>query len=589
MNRRRVLISCIAIVAVVFIAYFNALKLGFYGDDWIFYDLAGRLNLADYLAKYFDPRLQTAWYRPVQGVLFRAEYEIFGANPLGYHLLNVLVHLANCFWLYGIVWRVTRRARAAFVAALIFATLPIAALAVFWPGVIDSVETFFYLASIWFWLGYLQSMHARNYWLAFGAFLFALLSKEIGVTLPITLFLIDRFIIGKSISRAEVFRRYVWFAVAWLVYLPIEYIVTRRSVFITREGYSPGLGLVSNLMDYLSALAFPWFTIPPVNYGILLMACLALAYAIFVRKMHAFIPIIIGAVLAILPVALFPFVANRFLYLSLVASAIMYAALIDWLWQRAAITRALAVALLVVTTLWGSATISDSALGFGEWARVARVPFRNVSQAHPTFAPDTYLYFVDPPVPGTNLSGMFFWRYGTSVAVGATDGNQPAGLRDHANTFVYVFDAQGEQLELRVEKNSVAGAVPPLPVTFAASIRLEGFELVSEKVKSNEPIVLFLYWRGLERIPHDYIVGIDLIDSAGKSAITYRQEPRRGKSPTSAWKPGELVVDAIQVPVSSAAPGSYQLAVGLIDPLTQQFIAMDSIRQVIISPVSIFR
>jgi hypothetical protein len=184
---------------------------------------------------------------------------------------------------------------------------------------------------------------------------------------------------------------------------------------------------------------------------------------------------------------------------------------------------------------------------------------------------------------------MFFWRYGTSVAVGATDGNQPAGLRDHANTFVYVFDAQGEQLELRVEKNSVAGAVPPLPVTFAASIRLEGFELVSAKVKSNEPIVLFLYWRGLERIPHDYIVGIDLIDSAGKSAITHRQEPRRGKSPTSAWKPDELVVDAIQVPVSSAPTGSYQLAVGLIDPFTQQFIAMDNIRQVIISPVSIFR
>ncbi len=60
MMSRKPWLTLAVIAAVVLIAYLPALRLGFYGDDWIFYDLAGRLSLPDYIVKYLDPRVQTA-------------------------------------------------------------------------------------------------------------------------------------------------------------------------------------------------------------------------------------------------------------------------------------------------------------------------------------------------------------------------------------------------------------------------------------------------------------------------------------------------------------------------------------------------
>ena len=105
---------------------------------------------------------------------------------------------------------------------------------------------------------------------------------------------------------------------------------------------------------------------------------------------------------------------------------------------------------------------------------------------------------------------------------------------------------------------------PPRDITDA--IRLEGFELGSANIKRGEPILLLLYWRGLARIENDFVVSVSLIARAGSVVARYEKQPRRGDAPTSMWSPGELVVDAIQLPVpDSAAPGVYRLEIGLLD------------------------
>lgn len=561
--RRADAIGLLAIVVIVLVAYQGALNVGFYGDDWIFYQLAGRLSLPEYLTKYFDPRVQTAWYRPVQGVLFRIEYVLWGGNTVAYHWRNIVLHLANCFWVWAIVQRVARDRKLALFAAIIFATLPLGAQAVFWPGVVDPLEAFFFLAAIFFWLEYLQSAHARAYAFAFFAFLFALFSKEIGISIPIVLFLLDRCLIARPVSSQALVRRYLAFILVWFVYLPIEYVAISRSVFISREGYSPTFNLFSNLFDYLAALAFPWLFVPVVNHVWLVSVSIGLIVLIVWRKKISLVPMLAGAVLVILPVTPFPFVAHRFLYVASVVPAILYARVLTSIESRA---RVFAFALLGVVILFGGWRIASEANDFGEWARVARVPFRNVRQAHPTLPDDTYLYFVYPPVPGTNLAGMFFWHYGARVSVGATDLGQPARLRDHATTFVYIFDEQGKQKELRVEKNLDAHITSPLPMTFGASIVLEGFELVNDQVKRGDELVMLLYWRTAQRLAEDYQVSVQLVDAMGRVAVSEEHSPRRGESPTSTWRPGELIVDAIVLPIPADAPfGVYRLEVGLTD------------------------
>ncbi len=562
------------IAATVLVAFAAATQLSFVGDDWIFLDIVGRLNLPDYLVKYFDPRVQTAWYRPVQGIQYLIGYKLFGSDPFGYHLENILLHLANCWLLFGLALRLTRRARIAFVAALLYATFPIAVEGIFKAGVIDPLLTVFSLLSIWFWLRYLERGARRDYWLTFVSFILALYSKEISIMLPIILFLIDRLYAAKPATRRELVRRYVWFAVAFIPYAVIEYIVTRRSVFVSHEGYAPGVGILTNLVDYLSGLAFPWIYAPPLSYLLLVLALVALAYFVFAKKNLGLICVAAVAVLPVLPIAPFPQVSPRFLYFSLTASAFLFALLFDWAWQRlprARISRALAFGVVALAVAFGSAAIANATTAFAEFARVSRVSFRNVRQWHPTLPADTLLYFFYPPVPGPNLSGMFFSHYGASVESMSTDSAIPADLRAHALAYVYYYDAQGNQIEQRVDRTLAVRATPAPPVVFGNAIRLEGFELASGSITRGQSLLMLLYWRGTRPIATDYTVGVHLVDAAGKTVAGYDKEPRRGTRQSSSWTPGELIVDGIQLPIpAETTPGDYRLEVELYDAASQR-------------------
>ena len=586
-GKRNILLGAIVLAAVVFIAYFSSLWLSFVGDDWIFFELAGRLNLQDYLVKYFDPRIQTAWYRPVQGVLFRIGYDVFGTNQVGYHLVNVLVHLANAVLLFLLIGRTLKKWSVGFLAGLLFATFPIAVEGVFKTGVIDPVTALFFLIAIWFWLRHLEIATSRDYWLAFSAFLIALLSKEIAITLPVTLFLLDRLAVPKRATIRQLVQRYVWFVLTWIAYLPLEYLVVSRSVFVHREGYQPSFRLFSNLIDYLGGLAFPWGFYPPFSHIWLAIVAAILAYLIVVRKVYALIPIVAGAILAVLPIVLFPEVSFRFDYVSLTASAFLIALALDWLWRKLPATlpfrHGFALLAMAIIAAIGSAQVTKATADFGEFARVSRVTFRNIRQAHPTLPQDTLVYVVDPPLPGPNLAGMLFWYYGAGVTGLANDSGRMAGLRDHAAAYVYYFDADGNQKEVRVEKEMRARANPAPPVNFSAPIRLEGFELANSTVKRGEAIVLFLYWRGLQPMETDYIVSVRVSDQSGNVIATYAKSPRRGTAPTSVWVPGDLIVDVVPIPIPANVPvGMFQFDVALQDPGTMQ-----SAGGISIAPVSI--
>lgn len=583
--------------SLVLAAFFPLFKASFVGDDWIFYELAGRLSLSDYLVKYFDPRVQTAWYRPVQGVFFRIGYLVFGANTVGYHLVNVLIHLANCLLLSALSARVTGRRSVGLLAALLYATFPIATEAVFKPGVVDPLTTLFYLATLWFWLNYLAHARRRDYAFAFAGFLLTLLSKEIGVTLPIILLLVDRLFVQKPETLGHLARRYLGFALVWAAYAPVEWIVTRRSVFVSHEGYQLSIRLIGNFLDYLAGMAFPWSTNRLVGYVALVGAAALLLYAILIKRHYALLIVLAAAVLAFLPIIPFPEVSYRFLYLSLTATAFLYALLLDRAWRAlpsALPVRGAAFAGLALLVAVGGLGISNAAIDFGEFGRVSRVAFRNISQAHPTFPPDTFLYFIDPPIPGPNLSGMFFWRYGPTLSTNSTDGGAPADLRDHAVSYVYYFDAKGDFTEQKVDNGAGVRATPALPVNFVAPLRLEGFEIPKTHLRKNEAIILLSYWRGLGHISKDYTLFVHLLSADGKMMAGYDHAPRSGKALTSTWVPDQWLVDASVMPLPpNVRPGDYTLEIGLYDVQTMGRVRLAGANgqtgadHILIGPVSI--
>ncbi len=586
-----------AIVAVVLLAFYPALQLSFVGDDWIFYELAGRLSLSDYLVKYFDPRVQTAWYRPVQGVLFRIGYDVFGTNQVGYHLVNVLIHLGNAALVFLLTGRTTKKWRVAFVAGLLFGTFPIAVEGIFKTGVIDPVTTLASLGGLWYWLSYLEKKRTHDYALAFGCFIVALLSKEIAVTLPVTFFLFDRLLARQRATPAELVRRYAAFMVVWIAYAPLEYLVVARSVFVHREGYQASLNLFGNLVGYLAGLAFPWGLFAPFSYVWLAIVAILLAYVVLVRRVYALVPLLAGAVLNVLPIVLFPEVSYRFDYLSLTASAVLFALALEIAIQWAAarvsprIVFAIAFVLVAVTAGVASVQVAQATAAFSEYARVSRVPFRNIRQAHPTLPDDSLVYFVDPPIPGPNLSGMLFWYYGANVTTLTTDSARVAALREYPTAYVYYLDANGNQKEQRVEPTIEARAAPTPPVDFAGTVRLQGFELANSQVPRDGAFVLLLYWRGLRRMNADYTVSVKLVDASNNVLTSYEKSPHRGNAPTSTWMPGDLIVDAILIPAPQLNPtGALYLQVQLNNPGMGASLELQSGGdKIMIGPVSVLQ
>ncbi len=553
---RFIAISLGILAAVVGLTYHPALSLNFYGDDYSFVELAGRSSLAQYLAFYFDPRLQTGWYRPLQGMLFGIEWILFGGNPRGYHAVNVLVHLVNCVLLFALVVRVTRRARAAFLSALIYAGLPLISVAVFWPGDADFLLTCFYLTSLLCWVVYLQQRARRFFVGAFIFFLLALLTKEFGVTLPVMLLLADRLLVRDTTTVPVLARRYAPFVAIYALYLPLELYIQSRSVLTNMYGYRVAEHVVPNFAHYLAALVFPWGLPEPFDFIWLAIAIGLLGYRVLVKRDARVVFLCLAAILAFLPVTPFPWFFTRYLYLAVMATAIVLAFLFDWmLAQRArwfTLGASVVLALIVSVNAFG---VANAAAEFAELGRQTRVPFRDIAQRHTTFPDDTYLYFINPPTITSQLSGMFFLRYGAGIRVDSNvSGNRRANLRDHAHAYVIYFDDERRTRELPVETPIAAEMHPAPPLDFAAPIRLEGYELARASITREQAIVLLLYWRALEQVEDEYAITVNLVDARAQHVVQVRQ-------PLRAPAPGELSVDAVVLPATNLAPGAYRLEI----------------------------
>ena len=125
-------------------------------------------------------------YWPLVYTTFWLEHKLWGFNPTGYHVVNVLLHLANTLLLWHLVRRLA--VPGAWVAAAVFAVHPLHVESVAW--VIerkDVLSGLFYLAAVLAWMRFVEQ--PRRGWYVCSLVLYAagLLSKSIVVTLPVAL------------------------------------------------------------------------------------------------------------------------------------------------------------------------------------------------------------------------------------------------------------------------------------------------------------------------------------------------------------------------------------------------------------------
>jgi protein O-mannosyl-transferase len=173
-------------------AYLPALRCGFIWDDDAYVTENLLLVAPNGLNDIWLSAHSQSQYFPLVFTTFRYERLLWGLNPFGFHLVNVVFHGCNAV----LVWIVLRRLQVpgAWLAAAIFALHPVHVETVAWVTELKNLESlFFYLLSLLAWLRFVDPPDPprwRYYALALTACLLALFAKTTACTLAAAMVLV---------------------------------------------------------------------------------------------------------------------------------------------------------------------------------------------------------------------------------------------------------------------------------------------------------------------------------------------------------------------------------------------------------------
>lgn len=192
---RRDVPGLLGLVLLVAVSYFPVTQAGFIWDDLILTSSKAVQEWSGLWQFWFDTEhtyrvgnTREGHFWPIPYSTFWLEHKLWGFAPVGYHLVNLLLHFANT-WL---VWRLLRRLAVpgAWLIAAVFAVHPVHVEAVAWViARKDLLSTLFSLTAALTYLRFVEAPGAKFYFPALALFVAGLLSKSMAVTLPAALLL----------------------------------------------------------------------------------------------------------------------------------------------------------------------------------------------------------------------------------------------------------------------------------------------------------------------------------------------------------------------------------------------------------------
>lgn len=196
----------LGVALITFVVFAPTLQNGFvsWDDDKNFLTNPYYRGLGLTQLRWMWTTFHLGHYVPLSWMTLGLDHAIWGMNPVGYHLTNLLLHTANAVLLYLIAKRLfastddvklnsdLRRVLPAALAALLFAVHPLRVESVAWATERrDVLSALFFLSSILLYLRSRDAEPGRSYWFALVCFACALLSKATAVTLPAILFILN--------------------------------------------------------------------------------------------------------------------------------------------------------------------------------------------------------------------------------------------------------------------------------------------------------------------------------------------------------------------------------------------------------------
>ncbi len=215
----------VMVAAAAFVVYLRTLQNGFINYDdskFIYKNPRIRSFGLSFLKWAFSNFDFSNWY-PLTWISHALDYAVWGLNPVGYHLTNIVLHSANVFLVTVLAVRLIevwegKGGRAGFLegkgkliagvaTGLLFGLHPLHVESVAWAAERkDVLYGLFFLLSLLAYTGYAAGpferprYFARQHLLSLFFFAMALMSKPMAVSLPLVLLVMDWFPFGRIFS-----------------------------------------------------------------------------------------------------------------------------------------------------------------------------------------------------------------------------------------------------------------------------------------------------------------------------------------------------------------------------------------------------
>ena len=203
-------------------------------------------------------------WHPITWLSHIADYEMFGLNPWGHHLVNVLLHTANTLLLFGVLNVMTGSTsslqagsvwQSAFVAVL-FALHPLHIESVAWVAERkDVLSGLFFMLTVAAYLRYVRQTGTKWYLLTILLFALGLMTKPMLVTLPFVLLLLDWWPLKRLQNKKDIYLlviEKVPFFVLSAVSSVVTFLVQQSTGAVsTMEKFPPATRIANAMVSYM--------------------------------------------------------------------------------------------------------------------------------------------------------------------------------------------------------------------------------------------------------------------------------------------------------------------------------------------------
>src|SRR3989344_1462003 len=426
-NKLAILIS----LSIIFFFLFRLVNISnssyFSQDDFFHLRMIMDKNIYDIPSFFVNTIEGQTFYRPLSRETYNLiMYQLFGLNPMPFHIYNLLLILLNSILLTLIVKRITNSLLTTYLSVLIFLVSSIHSVELYYLSSVQTLmSTSLVLLSILVYTLFIRSRNINYFLFSILLFSIALFSHESSIVLPGFILILEIFY-GRKISIKS-------FAVYLMpfLFLALLFLISTTSItnLPSQKVYQPIFNIKSILNTfgwYLAwSLGVPEMLVDFVKPGLKLKPEFVVWYKDYVKvisplifiygtvllllifhlrktliKNRFFIFCVLAFIISLLPFIFFP--QHKFVYylsLAFIWFSIIFGIILSSAWQYSLIHKALVVLAVLAFSLVAYKTIEINSITHwaAKRAKSAEVLMEGIKKDYPSVPKGSIFYIKDDP------------------------------------------------------------------------------------------------------------------------------------------------------------------------------------------------